>query len=78
MIRTTIVLPPELRAKAIEFARRRGISLGRLIRDALSQIIQAPEGGPPRDPLFADSAVYSGPTPSDLSERHDEYLYGTG
>jgi hypothetical protein len=27
------------------------------------------------DPLFKDVAVYDGPVPSDLSERHDYYLY---
>jgi hypothetical protein len=28
------------------------------------------------DPLFKDVEVYDGPVPSDLSERHDDYLYG--
>jgi hypothetical protein len=27
------------------------------------------------DPLFADPPVYDGPSPPDLSERHDDYLY---
>jgi len=27
------------------------------------------------DPLFKDVVVYDGPVPSDLSERHDYYLY---
>jgi hypothetical protein len=30
------------------------------------------------DPLFKDITVYDGPSPSDLSERHDHYLYGDG
>src|SRR5262245_53225747 len=28
------------------------------------------------DPLFKDVPYYDGPAPSDLSERHDHYLYG--
>ena len=28
------------------------------------------------DPFFKDVAVYDGPVPPDLSERHDDYLYG--
>ena len=28
------------------------------------------------DPLFADSAVWTGPAPRDLSANHDQYLYG--
>jgi hypothetical protein len=28
------------------------------------------------DPLFKNVSVYDGPVPSDLSERHDDYLYG--
>jgi hypothetical protein len=28
------------------------------------------------NPFFKDHEVYDGPTPADLSERHDEYLYG--
>ena len=28
------------------------------------------------DPFFRDHAVFEGPAPADLSERHDDYLYG--
>jgi len=28
------------------------------------------------DPLFKNVPIYSGPVPADLSERHDDYLYG--
>jgi hypothetical protein len=30
------------------------------------------------DPLLKDVPVYKGPVPADLSERHDDYLYGGG
>lgn len=29
-----------------------------------------------QDPLFSDLVVFSGDTPADLAERHDDYLYG--
>ncbi len=28
------------------------------------------------DPLFANIEIREGETPADLSERHDDYLYG--
>jgi len=28
------------------------------------------------DPLFKNVPVYDGPVPPDLSERHDDYIYG--
>jgi hypothetical protein len=28
------------------------------------------------DPLFKNVLVYDGPVPPDLSEKHDDYLYG--
>ena len=31
---------------------------------------------PSEDPLFKNVPVYKGPVPADLSERHDDYLYG--
>jgi hypothetical protein len=30
------------------------------------------------DPLFKNVLVYDGPAPSNLSEKHDDYLYGDG
>ncbi|HEV7667555.1 MAG TPA: hypothetical protein VGS22_03460 [Thermoanaerobaculia bacterium] len=31
---------------------------------------------PGENPFFKDHEVYHGSTPADLSERHDDYLYG--
>ena len=31
---------------------------------------------PGEDTLFKSHEVYHGPAPADLSERHDDYLYG--
>ncbi len=76
MKRTTIMLPGELRARALRHAKRRGISLGELVRDALAARLEGSEPPDERDPLFADTAVYRGPAPSNLSADHDRYLYG--
>jgi hypothetical protein len=74
MKRTTIMLPEELRRRAISSARQRGVSLGELIRESLDAAMPAVgyEAGP--DPLYAD-VVFDGPAPRDLSTRHDEHLY---
>jgi len=74
MKRTTIMLPEDLRRRAISRARQRGVSLGELIRESLDAAVPDVryEAGP--DPLFAD-VVFDGPAPRDLSTRHDKYLY---
>lgn len=77
MQRTTIVLPPALKAKAMRTARERGISFAELVRRSLADAIQAhPFDSAYSDPLLADSAVHDGDAPSDLSSAHDGYLYG--
>ena len=75
MHRTTILLPDDLRRRAINLARQRGISLAELIRGALEQSLAA---GPARfadDPFFADRATFEGDGPTDLAVNHDYYLY---
>ena len=76
MKRTTVMLPAELRRRAFIRARERGVSLGELIRESLDSAL--PTAAPARadDPLFADSAVFAGKAPKDLSAAHDRYLYG--
>lgn len=69
------MLPAGLRARAIEHARRLGISMGELIRRAMEAML-ADAGGPGDDPLLADGAVFEGPSPDDLAADHDRYLYG--
>ena len=74
MKRTTVMLPPNLQTKAIRYARAHHMSLGALVRDSLAARV-AVANGDARDPLFADDAVYDGPTPLDLARSHDRYLY---
>lgn len=75
MKRTTVMLPHDLKARAANEARRRGVSLGSLIRSSLEAMLGV---GVATDPLFADSVVYEGESPADLSANHDDYLYGEG
>lgn len=75
MNRTTIMLPPALHTRAVRLARTRGLSLGGLIREALETQL-AGWGKVAEDPLFAQRPPYAGPAPADLSEKHDDYLYG--
>lgn len=74
MNRTTIMLPFDLKSKALSKAARMGLSLGELIRVSLSAFIE--RGKSSGDTLLSDKGIYQGSTPGDLSENHDAYLYG--
>ena len=79
MKRTTVMLPSELKARAQRAASERGISFGQLLREAVEDALsENSSGGLPKDPLFADAAVFEGESPADLSASHDTYLYGAG
>ena len=73
MKRTTIMLPEDLRRRAIVRARQKKVSLGELIRDSLTAALPNVSSDIGEDPLFED-VVFDGPSPKDLSRRHDEYL----
>ncbi len=78
MKRTTVMLPSELKARAQQHARKRGISFGQLLREAVEDALRTDSHGRrTADLLFADTAVFAGEAPADLSSRHDRYLYGT-
>lgn len=76
MIRTTLMLPEDLKRRAQALARRRGMSFGELVRGSLEATLRGDAGEVAEDALFLDRAVYDGAVPEDLSERHDGYLYG--
>lgn len=79
MERTTIMLPSELKTRASNQALKKGVSLGRYIRDALrSSLDRENEGLVEHDTLFRDDVVYLGDAPGDLAVNHDRYLYGDG
>ena len=75
MERTTIMLPGPLKHRATRLARKRGVSLGELIRESLREAL-ARNPSSDEDLLFADDASYPGPVPADLAADHDDYLYG--
>ena len=72
------MLPPRLKEMALDRARAEGVSFGELLRRALEAAVSAPrrKRRATDDPLLADTAVYRGPAPADISTRHDAYLYG--
>ncbi len=76
MHRTTIMLPERLRSEVVRESSRLGISLGAYVREALEMSLASQKVNTTVDPLFSDSAVYSGEGPSDAALNHDEYLYG--
>lgn len=70
---TTIEIPDKLKTMAEQAALARGLSLDEFVRQSLEWILAHPAE---TDPLFTDEAVYTGEAPVDLSENHDQYLYG--
>jgi hypothetical protein len=74
MVRTTIMLPEGLKRAAEAEARRRGVSLGEILRHSL-EVELAARGG--KDPFLSDSEVYGGSVPRRLSVDHDSFLYGS-
>ena len=77
MRRTTVMLLEDLKAQATSHAQKAGMSLGELIREALtSWLDRCGDGRSLSAPFFADKTVFDGPCPPDLSARHDGYLYG--
>ena len=77
MKRTTIMLPEDLKMRALKRADIMGLSLGGLIRESLEKILHTPDvDQADDDPFFADNVVFQGKTPKDLALNHDDYLYG--
>ena len=77
MERTTIMLPPDLKAKVQKRANYMGMSLGQYIREAVENSLeyQQREQSIEEDPLFADDAVFVEEGHKDIAENHDQYLY---
>ena len=80
MDKTTILLPHKLRIAAADQARQMGISLGELIRRRLQEAVEgSADSARKEDSLFAAMdrlGSWSGDSPSDLSVKHDHFLYG--
>lgn len=77
MDRTTIMLPRDLKVRLTLRARELGISVGELIRRAVSRALdQSPGEAQAADPLMGDESVCRESVPPDYSTRHDDHLYG--
>jgi hypothetical protein len=75
MLRTTIMLPSSLKNRAQAFAFKKGISVGELIRESLESMLHQAKSERQTDPFFDDTHFFVGDIPTDLSAKHDEYLY---
>jgi hypothetical protein len=80
MRRTQLLLPPDLHRRAAEAARARRLSLGGLVREALTEYLARtgtaqPTPGAVRDVLLGDAFDDPDPDPR-LSVDVDFYLYG--
>ncbi len=67
----TIQVSDALHDRTILAAQQRGLSLDEFIQLCLSSVVDRKH-----DPLFCDSAVFTGQVPTDISKNHDCYLYG--
>jgi len=69
MKRTTIMLPDDVEERLRREARRRGVPLAQVVREAVERHLPAPEPGR-RLSFFA----FGEGGPADASERVDEYV----
>jgi len=69
MKRTTVMLPDEVEARLRLEARRRGVPVAEVVREAVARHLPAPEAGRP----LSFFGVGEG-GPADASERVDEYV----
>jgi HicB family len=80
MHRTQLLIPPELHRRAAEAARARRLSLGSLVREALTEYLARAGDGRPRDDAIDEILLaepYDDPTPdASLSVDADHHLYG--
>jgi hypothetical protein len=75
MQRTTVVLPPGLKKRAMTLARQRKISFAEFVRQAVEHSAPAPRKRlKGKDPYWENVPVYDG-LPADLSVNHDKYLH---
>ena len=71
------MLPLDLKHRSQAHAQRMGVSLGELIRESLEATLRGDAGEVREDALFTDTATLDGSLEGDLSEHHDQYLYGS-
>jgi hypothetical protein len=76
MTQVTIPFPEDLKERAEQTAAKAGTSLEEFVRESVELRLGSPELSWSTDPFLSDREVWEGPGPSDMSESHDDYLYG--
>lgn len=74
MHRTTIMIPENLKSKALTLAKKTRMSLGQLIRESLEQRLNK-KTSIEQDPFFDHPPCFKKKAPKDVSATHDHYLY---
>src|SRR5437879_3870166 len=72
--RTTIVMPPHLKARAVARARQQKISFGEFVRRAVEKQLAAPVSKT-GDPFWDNLRIIDDDGPADMSARIDDYVY---
>ena len=75
MHRTTIMIPEDLKTRIEDFSRKKGLSMGEVVREAVKELLMRSDESK-GDSFFCDKVVYKEDAPKDISLKHDEYLYG--
>ncbi|MGH9656770.1 MAG: hypothetical protein ACRD6B_25320 [Bryobacteraceae bacterium] len=77
-VRTTIVLPEQMKRRAMARAREQRVSFAEFVRRAVeSTLAKPPRGGSGKktgDRFWDNLEIYNG-GPPDAAARHDDYLY---
>lgn len=73
MVQIVISFPDDLSHQAELAAKQQGLPIDEFVRQCVAASVSKDRSN---DPFFSDIAVYRGEAPSDLSARHDDYLYG--
>jgi hypothetical protein len=74
MVDVIVPFPEDLHNRVESAASARGLTLDEFVRQCV--VVTIDKGNRAADPFLSDKSVYHGDVPSDLSERHDDYLYG--
>lgn len=75
--RTTVLLPPALKSRAVRAAADKDMSFGELVRIALETYLMKKQTlMGVQDSFFDDQLFYEGKVPTDVAKNHDDYLYG--
>ena len=76
VVRTTIMLPENLKKKVEMTSKKMHVSLGEFLRIAAKEFIEREERKWLDDPLASGDYTITDPSPSNVSETIDRYLYG--